>query len=649
MASSYEATVQEIRNRIDIVEVIGRHVPMKKAGASFKACCPFHREKTPSFHVHPHRQFYYCFGCGAKGDLFSFLMAYEGRSFAEVVKDLAHQLHIPLPEQHQEDPILVSARDEKIEKLSHLLQFAQHFFQQRLASEEGATARAYLQHRGLDEEIIARFGLGYAPDAWGALREELEAKQQDIALACEAGLLKESEQNKRPYDRFRHRITFPIWQANGRLVGFGGRALRDLDGAKYLNSPESPLFQKSEILYGLHTAHQAIRHAGYAFLVEGYLDVIAMHQHGFSQAIAALGTSFTEAHAALLKRYTQKVILLFDGDKAGISATERALALLLPMGFSIDTLRFPEGEDPDSYLQHHGKEAFAAYLEEQKRPAFDLWLQHRKEQAGEDPVLQRDAVEEILAVLRSISDPLLQDLYIQRMSGIFGWEESILRRQMMRLVASSRPREATRPPDLPLFSPLALASSPTAQNDAPPSSSLATHALAANLQEETIAQILLKSTLDCPHLPPPYPLAGIVGRLQSTRWRPILERFLLDAEEGAEEATLVASVLEALSDAPHLKQRIADAFFRDPPFQPLAVSQGYELILHALEEIERQRKIEETKQQLPLPSSTSASSDALSEEERALLLQISELGRQKLLSPLSRFHEFNALTEKPSR
>ncbi len=580
MAPSYDATVQEIRARIDIVELIGRHVQLKKVGASFKACCPFHREKTPSFHVHPHRQFYYCFGCGAKGDIFNFLMEYEGKGFGDVVREQAQALHIPLPDA-EIDYVKVSEQEAHKEKLYHLLQIAQHFFQNQLTQPSGEDARNYLQKRGVNASMIQTFGLGYAPDNWGALRDHLEEQGQDIQLACEAGLLKEGEKSKRPYDRFRHRLMFPIWLPTGRLVGFGGRALRDLDGAKYLNSPESPLFQKSELLYGLHLAHSAIRHASYAILVEGYMDVIAMHQFGFSEAVATLGTSLTEAHCKLLHRYTQKLILLFDGDEAGIKAAERSLALLLPAGFSVDALFLPDKEDPDSYLQRHGRDAFSALLQKEKRPAFDLWLHHLLQRANNDPVQIRDATEKVLGVLREVSDPLLQDLYIRRVGEIFGLEEAVLRRQMMRLLPShTKPllsltrQDETAPAHDTLSSPR---TPPLPSNTLP--------------SEEIIARLLIKSLIDCPNYLPPVPPAYVVSQIQSKIWRPLLERFLLDLEEGAEHPALVASILRSLTPHPVLKKKMADAFFQEPAFQEDAVSAGYTLILQTLEQANLQRSL----------------------------------------------------------
>jgi DNA primase len=582
MAPSYDATVQEIRARIDIVELIGRYVQLKKMGASYKACCPFHREKTPSFHVHPHRQFYYCFGCGAKGDIFNFLMEYEGKSFGDVVREQAQILRIPLPDADI-DYVKVSEQEAHKEKLHHILQIAQHFFQTQLTLKAGEEARNYLEKRGVNASMIQTFGLGYAPDNWGALREHLEEQGQDIDLACEAGLLKEGEKSKRPYDRFRHRLIFPIWLPTGRLVGFGGRALRDLDGAKYLNSPESPLFQKSELLYGLHFAHSAIRHASYALLVEGYMDVIALHQFGFHEAIATLGTSLTEAHCKLLHRYTQKLILLFDGDDAGIKAAERSLALLLPAGFSVDALFLPDKEDPDSYLQRHGKDAFSDLLQKEKRPAFDLWLQHLLQRANNDPVQVRDATEKVLSVLREVADPLLQGLYIRRVGEIFGLEESVLRRQMMRLLPShTKPLLSLAPQDEHTHT----------QKHDPSSSALSTTFPSFALpSEEIIARLLIKSLIDCPTYIPPIPAAHIVSQIQSKIWRPLLERFLLHLEEGGEQAALVASVLQSLNPHPALKKKMADAFFQEPAFQEPAVSAGYNLILQTLEQANLQRNL----------------------------------------------------------
>ncbi|MCB9638761.1 MAG: DNA primase [Myxococcales bacterium] len=658
MAPSYDATVQEIRARIDIVELIGRYVSLKKAGSSYKACCPFHKEKTPSFHVHPHRQFYYCFGCGAKGDLFNFLMEYEGKSFGDVVRELAQALRLPLPDADI-DYVKISEQEAHKEKLYQLLQIAQNFFHSQLKSPAGSEARAYLQRRGVSEEMIQTFGLGYAPDNWGALRDHLEDQEQDIELACEAGLLKEGEKSKRPYDRFRHRLMFPIWQPTGRLVGFGGRALRDLDGAKYLNSPESPLFQKSELLYGLHLAHSAIRHASHALLVEGYMDVIALHQFGFHEAIATLGTSLTEAHCALLRRYSQKLVLLFDGDEAGIKAAERSLALLLPAGFSVDALFLPDKEDPDSYLQKHGRDAFSDLLQKEKRPAFDLWLQHLLQRADKDPVQLRDATEKVLTVLREVNDPLLQDLYIKRVGEIFSLEESVLRRQMMRLLPSG-PKGA--PPAVAGFEPEAR-SNDFSRREASSRQELPPELGAAPASEEIIARLLIKSFVDCPEYVPPLSPSRVVEQIKSKVWRPLLERFLLDVEEGGDQAVLVAGVLESLTPHPQLKKKMTDAFFHEPAFQETNVSAGYDLILQTLDQTSLQRELNQLQEEAKQLQSQNAvlaiavgereetattGSTGISDEEIALLKKFELLGRQKLNSPLARFGKHNKLAEGPS-
>jgi DNA primase len=349
--------IQTLLARVDIVQVIDRQVPLKKAGANFAACCPFHSEKTPSFTVSPAKQFYHCFGCGAHGTAIGFLMEFGGRSFPEAVEELARDAGLEVP---REAPARGEARRSQAEDLSAVLLAAAEFY--RSALKETPRAIDYLKTRGLTGAIAARFGLGYAPDDWQPLAKAFE-DYQSKALET-AGLVITGEGGKR-YDRFRGRIMFPIHDGRGQVIGFGGRVL-DEGEPKYLNSPETPVFAKGRELYGLFQARQAIRAAGKVVVVEGYMDVIALAQHGVEYAVATLGTATTPAHAQKLFRMSDTVVFCFDGDEAGRRAAWRALENALPVlsdGKQPGFLFLPQGEDPDDAIRRRGRAAFEALVD----------------------------------------------------------------------------------------------------------------------------------------------------------------------------------------------------------------------------------------------------------------------------------------------
>jgi len=343
--------IQTLLGRVDIVSVIDGYVPLKKAGANYSACCPFHSEKTPSFTVSPTKQFYHCFGCQAHGTAIGFLMEYGGKSFPDAVEELARDAGLEVPRQAS----IETARAVETTDLSGLLLEAARFY--RAALKDSARAIDYLKGRGLTGEVAVRFGVGYAPDDWQPLAKVFN----DYAASTleTAGLVIAGEGGKR-YDRFRDRIMFPIHDASGRVIGFGGRVL-DRGEPKYLNSPETPLFSKGRELYGLFQARPAIRSAGRVIVVEGYMDVVALAQHGVDYAVATLGTATTGTHAQKLLRMTDTVVFCFDGDAAGQRAAWRALENILPALSDGKTVRFlflPDGEDPDDYIRAHGKAAF---------------------------------------------------------------------------------------------------------------------------------------------------------------------------------------------------------------------------------------------------------------------------------------------------
>ena len=371
-----QSFIADLLNRVDIVEVVGRHVPLKKGGVNLMGLCPFHNEKSPSFTVSPTKQFYHCFGCGAHGSAIGFMMEYSGLSFVEAIKDLAQGIGIAVPDERAEDGGRRDGPD--IEILFELLERANRFYRDRLKAEP--VAIDYLKGRGLTGQVAARFGLGFAPDEWNAL-EGIYGTDYGAKPLAETGLVIDGDKGRR-YDRFRGRVTFPIRNSRGRIVGFGGRVI-GAGEPKYLNSPETPLFEKGRELYGLFEARQAIRAAGRALVVEGYMDVVALAQHGVAYAVATLGTACTPAHVQKLVRQTDHVIFCFDGDGAGRRAAWRALENSLALAADDKLFSFlflPPEHDPDTYIREHGREAFVG-MEDEAMPLSRFLIEHLKAEA----------------------------------------------------------------------------------------------------------------------------------------------------------------------------------------------------------------------------------------------------------------------------
>ncbi len=352
-----QSFIQDLLGRVDIVEVIDRYVKLKRTGSNYAACCPFHTEKSPSFTVSPTKQFYHCFGCGAHGTAIGFMMEYGGLGFVDAVKDLAQSVGMQVPEEARSGQAQHRAGEGQ-DLYGVLLQAAQYY---RGQLKDAPRAIDYLKKRGLSGEIAKRFGIGYAPDGWQNL-EQVFPDYADKALNT-AGLVKQNEEGRR-YDMFRDRIMFPIVDVKGNIIGFGGRVLGEGE-PKYLNSPETPVFEKGRELYGLFQARRAIRDAGCVIVVEGYMDVVALAQAGVEYAVAALGTATTPVHVQKLLRQSDEVVFCFDGDAAGRRAAWRALENSLAQLADGKQLRFlflPDGEDPDTYVRKHGKAAFEALL-----------------------------------------------------------------------------------------------------------------------------------------------------------------------------------------------------------------------------------------------------------------------------------------------
>jgi DNA primase len=361
--------IQKVKDATDIVAVISEHVPLKKAGSSYKGLCPFHSEKSPSFMVSPSRNSFHCFGCGKGGNVITFVMEIEKMPFPEALRHLAEKAGVALPKP-QEDP-----RDNEMEKVRDRMQaindFAGKFFQDRLLSAEGQLARDYFKKRGFTKEDALKHQIGLAPEGWDAFKNAAAKAGFNVEELTSAGLLVKNEEKKTFYDKFRNRLMFPVKNNYEKIIAFGGRTLDDEQGPKYLNSPETILFRKSECLYLLNAAREAIRAKGYVIVVEGYFDALALHHHGFENAVATLGTALTAQHGRMIKRYTQDVVFCYDTDAAGQAAVLRGFEPLVQAGLNIKVLVMPDAKDPDEYLTKHPKEDLEALIE--KAPGFFRW------------------------------------------------------------------------------------------------------------------------------------------------------------------------------------------------------------------------------------------------------------------------------------
>jgi len=395
---------QDLLNRVDIVDIVERYVPLKKSGTNLSACCPFHSEKTPSFTVSPTKQFYHCFGCGAHGNAISFVMEYQGLGYVEAMRELAEGVGMKLPE-FQPSKREAQLRDEGPD-LQAALERAAAFYREQLKASPKAID--YLKGRGLTGQIAARFGIGYAPDDWQGLQKPFPDYPKDKSLV-DSGLVIQSEEGRR-YDRFRDRVMFPILNQRGSVIGFGGRVI-GAGEPKYLNSPETPLFEKGRELYGLSQARIPIRESGRVIVVEGYMDVVALAQHGVGYAVATLGTATSATHVSKLLRQTDEVVFCFDGDAAGRRAAWHALEVCLPLLADQKTMRFlflPPEHDPDSFVREHGKDMFEAKLRE-AWPLSKFMLEELKSKVDTaTPEGRSRLVHEAKPLLQKIAAPVMQ-------------------------------------------------------------------------------------------------------------------------------------------------------------------------------------------------------------------------------------------------
>lgn len=421
-----------VRSAGDIVELVSDYVLLKRAGSRYKGLCPFHQEKTPSFTVDPQAQLFYCFGCQQGGDLFRFVMLYEKVGFREALEMLARRFGVSLPDRSRGEPGLR-------ERILEANRLAEAYYRKQLHDPEaGRRARAYLAERGLSRETIEALGLGYAPDRWEALRGHLLSKGFEPSELVAAGLVLAREDGRGGYDRFRDRLVFPIRDAGGRTVGFGGRSLGDGE-PKYLNSPETEAYRKGEHLYGFDRARGAIRREGYAVLVEGYFDLAALIQAGFEHAVATLGTALTPEQVRLLGRVTEKVVLSYDGDAAGSAATVRAVDLLLERGFEVRAAVLPAGQDPDDFLRSAGPDSYRELLA--RAPGWlDFLLEREARGCASRSVGEKiAAINALLPRIAKLRSAVERAEWVRRIASAFAVEDDAIVEELKAAARSARP------------------------------------------------------------------------------------------------------------------------------------------------------------------------------------------------------------------
>jgi len=432
-----------VKQQADIVRVVGEYVRLKKSGQNFSGLCPFHSEKTPSFAVHPVKQIYHCFGCGVGGDVFKFVMEMEKISFPEAIRAVAEKCGIAVPQARERSPEERRENQQRTSLVEMHREAAAFFAQQLNGTPEGRAAKAYLLDRGLDSEAMARFGIGFAPSGGEALLRVMKQKHPEKVL--EVSGLFSRDQSERLYDRFRRRVMFPIANESGKIVAFGGRALGD-DLPKYLNSPETPIYSKSNILYHLDRAKESLRQLDFAVLVEGYMDAIAVALAGVSNVVASCGTSLTEPQVKLLNRFTRRIIVNYDPDTAGQAATERSLSILLEQGVEVRVLALPGGKDPDSFIRAEGAAAYTKLLNEAP-PYVDYLISRASKMDLTSAEGKLRAVNFLMPYVQRIPDRILRSEWATRIAQQLRIEEPVLR-ESMRKAANERRSEVKARPEL---------------------------------------------------------------------------------------------------------------------------------------------------------------------------------------------------------
>jgi len=431
--------IDQVRGANDIVDIISEYVPLKKKGANYFGLCPFHAEKTPSFSVNQPKQIYHCFGCGEGGNVFTFLMNHDKLGFTEALKLLARKSGVKLPKQQQ---------DKKTTELNDQLYYANSvadaYFRQTLNQKNlSEKARTFLKQRGVDSATEETFSLGYAPDKWDGFLYFAQSKGLEPKILVTAGLVVPKSDGKGYVDRFRDRLMFPIFNISGKIVGFGGRTLNSKEEAKYMNSPETPIYQKGKILYGLNFSKDFIRQEGKALIVEGYMDFISVFQAGINHLVASSGTAFTPDQARLLSRYTEEVFLLFDSDSAGQHAAVRSLDILFDQGFEVKIVSFPEGEDPDSYVKQFGSEKLKELIEKAQN-----WIEFKTNRLGKKfstftIVEQEKIIADFMETASKIKNEVRRELFLKKLADSLQMNENILRKSLSRKTAPAKSQNRT--------------------------------------------------------------------------------------------------------------------------------------------------------------------------------------------------------------
>ncbi|OGW26654.1 MAG: DNA primase [Nitrospirae bacterium GWC2_57_13] len=423
-----EDVIHRVRDSVDIVDLVSGYVSLKKTGKNYVGLCPFHTEKTPSFTVNPDKQIFHCFGCGAGGDAFKFIGTQEGLNFPEAMRRLAERSGVALPEDQRSRQEDAGDREER-EVLRSAIAEAEFYFRRELEGPAGAAASDYLKRRGVSEVAAKDFSLGYARPEWDGLLRHLTQKGIAPALLEKAGLVVQRSSGDGYYDRFRGRIIFPIRDVSGTVIAFGGRVMDDTL-PKYLNSPETPLYSKSNVLFGLDRAKEAGRKLGYFIIVEGYLDALACHQFGVQNAVATLGTALTEGHLRLLRRFAKKVVLIFDPDPAGVKAALRGLDLFATSGMKVNVVSLPDGEDPDTFLHRRGRDAFTEQLRGSVK-FMEFVLGQVARGGRKAPIDEKvERAGEMLGFIAKLPSAIERDHYLKRTAEAFDLDEGLLRREM---------------------------------------------------------------------------------------------------------------------------------------------------------------------------------------------------------------------------
>ena len=592
-------SIQEIRDRIDLVELVSRHVALRRAGNSFKGLCPFHQEKTPSFTVNPQGGFFKCFGCGVGGDCFSFVMQMENLTFVEAAERLARQAGVEF--QRRGD---TRERRSERERLLELNALAERFYRRQL--DNFRPARDYLLNRGLTEETLEEFKLGYAPATWEALLHHLRKEGASIAELERAGLTMQGQRG--PRDRFVDRIMFPIHDVEGRPIGFGARGMKPDAVPKYLNSPDTPTFNKSRTLYGLNLARKAIDEAGFAVTVEGYMDVIGCHQAGVTNVIATLGTALTEDHARILRRYTDNLVMAYDGDSAGLKAALRNSGMFEEAGCNVRVLAMPSGQDPDSLIQEEGVGAFH-HLVNQALPLLDFRLEQLRQEHDLQSAEGRLAyVRAAAAAIADSQSHLTRQEYAGRVSSLLDrlaeeWypgeprraeaASRALRQELDQLLGSRKPPSRRRQPEA---RPKTAARSQTAAVDS------------AIVDRTALAeQYVLRAALSDP------------------RWMQLLtERLETQHFSGADFAAVAAALLTADGDEPSARrERVLQQHELAEAVSTLLMSEGPqptdEGVEDGVRQLERSWKQQRLRQiQAEISKGTGSQTDQLKAEYRRL-------------------------------